>query len=62
MVADGVEDLDYLAYSIVFLCAGWDVICVVLLDVDIMGKHVFGSKYPVPRQSVCWKFIHVRLS
>jgi hypothetical protein len=51
-VTDKVEDLDYLAYTAFILCVGCDGVSIVLLDFDIMGKHVLGSQYPVPCQPV----------
>jgi hypothetical protein len=42
-LVDEIEDLDYLAYTIVILCFGRNGILVVLLDIDIVGKHVLGS-------------------
>jgi hypothetical protein len=42
-VTDKVEDLDYLAYTAFILCFSRDGVCVILSDLDIMGKHVLGS-------------------
>jgi len=42
-LADNVEDLDYLAYTAFILCFSRDGVSIVLLDIDIMGKHVLGS-------------------
>jgi len=43
VVADSVEDIDYLAYTAFILRVGWNGICIILLDIDFMGKHVLGS-------------------
>ena len=40
---DEIEDLDYLAYSAFILRFGRNGVCVILLDIDTMGKHVLGS-------------------
>jgi hypothetical protein len=42
-VTDKLEDLDYLAYTAFILCVGCHGVSIVLLDIDIMGKHVLGS-------------------
>ena len=51
-MTDEIEDLDYLAYTAFVLCFGRNGVCLVLLDIDTMGKHVLGSQYPVPCQPV----------
>jgi hypothetical protein len=51
-VTDIVEDFDYLAYTAFVLCVGRNGVFVILFDIDIMGKHVLGSQYPIPCQPV----------
>jgi hypothetical protein len=48
----GIEDSDYLAYSIILLCSCRHGVLVVLLDIDSVDKHVYGSKHSFPCEQV----------